>query len=282
MNIGLSLFIILVTGVHIVAQETQENGKLPASTQWTLNAAGATQKAAIKSVLLLYCPVTKAKGTGFLLKNGVVVTNNHVVSGCSIQQLQGFTPSGQQIAFKKMVVDPEVDLACLRPAEVLAGGLELGADEDPELGTPVTTWGYPLIYNGPAPLLSVGYVAGYSADKSQNGTTVKHLVVNGAFNPGNSGGPLFTSRDGKVIAVVVANFHLYPPLVKTAIDVMANTKSGVQYGATNDQGAPISLSEAQIVAMVLDQFYKTTQVMIGEAISVSELRKFLKAHESDL
>ncbi len=34
--------------------------------------------------------------------------------------------------------------------------------------------------------------------------------------------------------------------------------------------------------MVLDQFYKTTQVMIGEAISVSELRAFLDKKRAEV
>jgi hypothetical protein len=44
---------------------------------------------------------------------------------------------------------------------------------------------------------------------------------------------------------------------------------------TDDKGNKTSLSETQLVAELLKQFRKLTQVMIGEAISISELRAFL-------
>jgi len=58
----------------------------------------------------------------------------------------------------------------------------LGDDKVLKAGDPVTTWGFPLIYNGPAPLLSVGYLSGFEAVQ-QGDKVVKHLVANGAFNP---------------------------------------------------------------------------------------------------
>lgn len=187
----------------------------------------------------------------------------------------------QEFGFSKMVTDKGVDLALLRPSKHLTGGLQLAPDTDSQIGASVNTWGFPLMYNGPAPLLSVGYVAGYVKDGA-NGKEVKHIVVNGAFNPGNSGGPLFRSSDNKVIGVVVAKFHLYPPLVQQAIQAMANQRSGVAFEGTDEHGNRTTYVEAQVTAMVLEQFYRTTQVMIGEAISVSELRKFLNKSKAEV
>jgi S1-C subfamily serine protease len=127
----------------------------------------------------------------------------------------------------------------------------------------------------------VGYVAGF-LEANQNNKKVKHLVINGAFNPGNSGGPLFVSNDNKVIGVVVAKYILYPPMVEQVIHALENQKSGFVYTAVDPQGNKVDYSEGQLVGMVLEQFYRTAQVMIGQAISVSELRSFLKAKESEL
>jgi len=264
-----------------LAQESKREGQTPAAAQWTLDAVGSVQRTAVKSVFLLYCPKTKMKGTGFLLSGGLIVTNNHVVEGCTAQDMLAVPFSAQQFGFTKMATDSVVDLALLHPARHLDGGLELGTDQDPLVGTEVSTWGFPLTYNGPAPLLSVGYVAGYVSD-GENGKEVKHVVVNGAFNPGNSGGPLFRRNDNKVIGVVVAKFHNYPPWVENFITVVAADKFGMQYQATDEHGKPASMSEAQIIGAVLDQFYKTTQVMIGEAISVSELRTFIKKKQAEV
>jgi hypothetical protein len=274
---------ILAFGFGLIpctAQELEKTEAIPTAVQWTLDAAGPTQRVAIKSVVLLYCPKTNMKGTGFLLSDGLIVTNNHVVEGCTAADMRA-NPFGahQGFGFTKMAADREVDLALLHPDKRLTGGLELGADQDLPLGTSVTTWGFPLIYNGPSPLLSVGYIAGYVQD-GENGKEVKHIVVNGAFNPGNSGGPLLRSNDNKVIGVVVAKFHLYPPSVKQAIEAMKASHAILLFEGTDEQGNKKSYSSEEITAMVLDEFYKTTQVMIGEAISVSELRAFLKTKKA--
>ena len=271
----------LIPLATVRAQNRAHEATLPVSTQWTLDAAGTTQRAAIKAVMLLVCPSTMMKGTGFYLKSGIVVTNDHVVKGCKADEVQGFSSTGARIQFNRLATDPDIDLAALHPLGALSDGLELGDDHNPEVGVAVSTWGFPLIYNGPAPLLSVGYVAGYSDDHA-NGKTIKHLVINGAFNPGNSGGPLFRVADSKVIGIVVAKFHLYPPFVKQAIDVLSKNSSGVTFTGTDGQGKPMQYVESQVVALILEQYYNLTQVMIGEAISVSELRSFLQTAQNRL
>jgi Trypsin-like peptidase domain len=275
---------ILTSGLTMLpcmGQQPEKPDTIPTAVQWTLDAAGPTQRAAIKSVVLLYCPKTNMKRTGFLLSSGLIVTNYHVVEGCSADDVKANPFGAQEFEFSKMATDKDVDLALLRPSKHLSGGLELGPDQDLLIGTPVNTWGFPLMYNGPAPLLIVGYVAGYVKD-GESGKEVKHIVVNGAFNPGNSGGPLFRANDSKVIGVVVAKFHLYPPMVTQIIQAMANAKSGVMYQGTDDHGNPVSYTEGQETAMVLKEFYKTTQVMIGEAISVSELRAFINRRKAEV
>jgi Trypsin-like peptidase domain len=264
-----------------LAQKSEKEDQTPTAAQWTLNAVRPVQRMTVKSVFLLYCPKTQMKGTGFLLNSGLIVTNNHVVEGCTAQDMLAVPFSAQQFGFTKMATDSGIDLALLRPSKHLNGGLELGTDEDPLIGTQVSTWGFPLTYNGPAPLLSVGYVAGYVND-GENGKEVKHVVVNGAFNPGNSGGPLFRYNDNKVIGVVVAKFHNYPPFVKNAITTISNDKFGMQIQATDEHGKSVTVSEPEVIGAVLDQFYKTTQVMIGEAISVSELRTFIKKKQAEV
>ena len=154
--------------------------------------------------------------------NGLVISNNHVVEGCTAAQILGVTSTGRRLGFRKLATDGDVDLVALRPQETLADGLELGDDTDPELGTVVPTWGYPLTLNGPAPLLSRGIVAGFTQD-IVHGKSVKHIVVNGAFNPGNSGRPLIKSNDERVIGIVVAKYHLYPPSVKAEFEALAGT-----------------------------------------------------------
>lgn len=282
MNIARPLVFCLLA-LLLCAQKREEGNPLPVATQWTLDAAGATQRSAISYVFLLVCKTTEKKGTSFLLSTGLVISNEHVVRGCDSQTLYGVTPKGEQITFSKIITDANRDLALLRPTKALSGGLELGTDDALKLGVPVTTWGFPLIYNGPAPLLSVGYVAGYNAVNIGD-KTVKHIVVNGAFNPGNSGGPVFLSNENKVLGVVVWKQTLFsrnlPILLEGVRHPNVILSSGITM--TMPDGSTRGLSQQEAVAMILDEFYNTVQVMIGEAISVEELRAFISERKAEM
>jgi S1-C subfamily serine protease len=258
-------------------------GQVPISTQWLMDAAGPTQRSAIKSVFLLVCPKTDKKGTAFLLKSGTMVTDNHVVEGCDTADLWAISPMGAKIKFVKMITDENRDLALLRPANRLEGGFALASDLSPHVGTAVTTWGFPLIYNGPAPLLIVGTVAGYN-DAHVGAAIVKHIVVNGAFNPGNSGGPLLVASDNKVVGIVVWKMRLLPDWVQKLITGFSGPSAAVCCVATETMpdGTKRGISSEEASGLVLQQFYNTVQVMIGEATSVSELKLFLKDKEHDL
>jgi len=192
--------------------------------------------------------------------------------------LQATSSLGETVEFKNSVVDPGRDLALLRPARALKGGLKLGEDPSPPLGKPVTTWGFPLSYNGPPPLLSVGYVAGYSA-ATDGGMPVRHIIVNGAFNPGNSGGPLFVENDNRVVGVVVSKWTLFSQNAPTVIQGLRKsaTKTSGTFSLTMPDGTVRSVSNEEAVASVLEEFYNRAQVVIGEAIAVSELKAFIAA-----
>jgi S1-C subfamily serine protease len=280
------LLLLLSFFVPTPGQEPAKGDSVPVATQWVLDAAGPTQRNSIASVFLLICPATSKKGTSFLLSSGLVVSNEHVVHGCDATNIIGYigyTPKAERITFKKIVVDVNRDLALLRPARALTGGLELGSDLDPKLGSAVSTWGFPLIYNGPAPLLSVGYVAGFNA-VNVGSRTVKHIVVNGAFNPGNSGGPVFFSNDNKVVGVVVWKQNLFSNNVPTVINDLHHPSVSMSsnLSRTMPDGSTQGISQQEAIATVLEEFYGMVQVMIGEAISVSELRAFMAERKTDL
>ncbi len=257
--------------------------EVPIATQWTLDAAGTTQRNSIKCVFLLICPRTEKKGTSFLLSDGLVVSNEHVVEGCAANELEALKPTGETVRFKGLVVDAERDLALLLPAEKIAGGLDLGSDSAVPIGTVVTTWGFPLIYNGPAPILSVGYVAGFNSVQTSS-RTVKHIVVNGAFNPGNSGGPVFLFERNSVVGVVVWKKTLLSPNVGVVISALRHSPvaTGNSLSQRMPDGSVRTISNEEATALVLEEFAKTVQVMIGEAISVSELKAFIKEKERAL
>ncbi len=221
------------------------------------------------------------KGSGFLIDKGLVVTNNHVIAGCSADQMRGLTSKGEPVTFSKSAVDEDVDLALLRPSKPLAGGLHLAAGKKPKVGSQMCTWGYPLTFNGPAPILSTAVLAGFTEDGT-GAKKVKHLILNGAINPGNSGGPIFEVGSNAIVGIVVAKFLPYSPEVQRNITLLANNPQTAIGGSGSGnftgkdaQGNEVTVYQSQVVAMILQNFYNGTQVSLGEGISVEELSSFL-------
>jgi S1-C subfamily serine protease len=281
-------FVLLVFLIFTSCALAQDKQALPVSTETLLRGVTKAQsKDVIKSVLMIVCMKDQKKGTGFVLTGGnVITTNSHVVGNCSAQDLFGISSvTNEQVRFTAMQVDANRDLALLCTSKPLPFSLKLGSDEQPAVETEVETWGYPLSYHAPAPLLSRGYVAGYNADVRQPGATpVKHLVINGAFNPGNSGGPLIDRGTGKVIGIVVTKWTLWSPDIQAAIQGFSHPSVGTggTFSKLNAQGQRVGVTDQEMISNVLDEFYQMSQVMIGEAISVSELSTFVKEKEKDL
>ncbi len=254
----------------------QETKNTPIATQWVLDAVGPTARVTVESVYMIICPKTSSKGSGFLVDSGGVVTNEHVVRGCSAGDVIAVSSSGQKVQFSAVRVDAAKDLAVLSPVKPLKGGLSLARTSGVDVGTLVRTWGFPLGYNGPAPLLSVGYLSGFRAQADPATPSVKRLVVNAAFNSGNSGGPLFVGHDAQVVGVVVAKaLPVFTPFVQSAVQAFADNISGVVFSGTDSSGQPIQMVESQVVAEVVNSLRDMSQVMIGEAVAVEELAAFL-------
>jgi hypothetical protein len=282
--------LLLLAGISASAADQKakvtEGQNLPISTQTLLNGVkNPESKGVIKSVLMLQCPKDGIKGTGFVLSGGgIITTNSHVVGSCNADELVGISAvSTDSVKFAGNIEkDPNRDLALLCTTKPLPFGLELKGDENPAVDTEVETWGYPLSYQEPAPVLSRGYVAGYTMGKDSNGQPknppVRHLIVNGALNPGNSGGPLIDRATGKVIGIVVEKWNLFSPVVETVISGLQHsatmTGGGLQWKDAN--GVAHGISNETATAMALKEIYDKSQVMVGEAISVSELNAFIK------
>ncbi len=137
-------------------------------------------------------------GTGFLLRDGLVATVAHVVSGAVAI---GLTSDSAHVGARIVGEDDATDLALLRPSTALSGtGLVFTAG-NPAIGDPVAAIGYPL---GEPKTLSTGAVSGLNRTEQIDGTSRSGLIQTDApVNPGNSGGPLLDSA-GHVVGLVDA------------------------------------------------------------------------------
>jgi hypothetical protein len=101
-------------------------------------------------------------------------------------------------------------------------------------------------------------------------------VVNGAFNSGNSGGPVISLQDGSVIGVVKSKLGPIPDYLKESLDALAKDRSGILYKSKRPDGTVKEMTEAQITAEVLDHLRRQVQLVVGYAVQVKDLRQFLK------
>ncbi|MET8336669.1 trypsin-like peptidase domain-containing protein [Streptosporangium canum] len=144
-------------------------------------------------------------GSGFLIKGGYVVTNNHVVAAAA--------PGGEiQIQFSNRKStsariigrDPESDLAVVKPEETFgAPEISLGNSDNVVVGDPVVAIGSPLglvgtVTSGIVSSLNRPVQAG--EENSSDTTWLSAIQTDAAINPGNSGGPL-VNANGEVIGV---------------------------------------------------------------------------------
>jgi hypothetical protein len=191
------------------------------------------------------------------------------------------TANRQIFSVKAIKRDDLLDLAILSTEPKLETGRALPVSTNIlfAIGSKVSTWGFPSGYGGNMPLLSVGYLAGVGPVKNEFGVTPPQWVVNGAFNLGNSGGPVISTEDGSVIGVVSSKLAVIPPGLEGALTALRNNRNGIQYKFQHADGRVEDFSEAQIVGEVLHYLRSQTQLVVGYAVSVKELRQFLEKNE---
>lgn len=251
-------------------------GQQLTSAPVTTDIAGKAATAVRQGVMRVMCSPTAFGGTGFLHKSGNVITAAHVVKDCKPPDLLLITPTGQRFTVINVDADEMLDLALLRPAIALPGQpITIALVAPPTLGMQVATWGYPGGYNGLAPLLSVGYLAG-TQDFKVGGSTVQRWVVNAAFNGGNSGGPVLSIENGSIVGVVSSKLAPLPDHIATILDLLGKQTSGFIHYATKPDGSEVTYTEGQLIGEVLQYLRGQVQLVIGYAVSPDDIVNFLK------
>lgn len=140
-------------------------------------------------------------GSGFVIdgKEGLVVTNNHVVDGAE-EIVINFHDGSKLKVDKVLGVDTKADLALLKvtPTKPLKD-VKFGSSEALEVGDWVLAIGNPFGLGGS---VSIGIISAKSRDIN-SGPYDDYLQTDAAINKGNSGGPLFNMK-GEVIGVNTA------------------------------------------------------------------------------
>ena len=149
-----------------------------------------------------------AAGSGFILsgKDGLILTNNHVIEGATKIEVYGFGTEDPEQTFKAKLIgaDQLTDSAVIqlidKPAHTLPEA-KFGDSSQVAPGDWVVAIGNPFGY---AHTVTVGVISATErAFPVTDGRTNDMLQTDAAINPGNSGGPLLNAR-GEVIGINTA------------------------------------------------------------------------------
>jgi S1-C subfamily serine protease len=140
---------------------------------------------------------TTSLGSGFVLRDGQVVTNRHVIAGAVSGFVRLVDKSTKFEIAGTVAVDDAHDLAVVAATGLKAPSLPLGDSDQIAVGDEVYAVGNPRGLEG---TFSQGIV---SAIRRVGGDTI--LQITAPISPGSSGGPILNSN-GEVIGIAVATF----------------------------------------------------------------------------
>lgn len=168
-------------------------------------------------------------GTGFVVSaNGHVVTNHHVIDGCS--DLKGNLTGEAAMALRVVSSDATNDLALLQaPSTATFKEFARIRDRSIRSGDSVVAIGFP--YRG---LLSSDFTVTTGIVSSLSGmrNDSRFLQISAPVQPGNSGGPLFDTT-GQIVGVVTGKLDNLRIAVATG-NIPENINFAIKTGALRD------------------------------------------------
>ena len=260
---------------HTLTQLASVSTSKAAPADGSVEQVAATLLPSVVSVLSSSSS-SAGEGSGVILSaDGMILTNNHVISGATTLQVQfndGTTAEATVVG-----ADPTDDLAVIKATGV--SGLTpatLGSSGDLQIGQPVIAVGSPL---GLSATVTSGIVSalnrpvrtssaedqqqqqqqqqlpGQSQQQSQASTsqdTVMNAIqTDAAINPGNSGGPL-VDMSGNVIGI------------NSAIASLSESSSGE--GGSIGVGFAIPIDQAKRIAQEIIDTGKATHAVLGASV----------------
>lgn len=144
--------------------------------------------------------IAASSGTGFFVsKQGHMITNHHVISGCNIIKA---IYEGEEHESELLALDKINDLAIIKSSIVPKKTYSV-SNNDAKLLEPVIIAGYPL---GKKISQSIKATSGTVTSLSGLGDNYAEFQTDAALNSGNSGGPIIDNK-GNVVGVAVSKWQ---------------------------------------------------------------------------
>ncbi len=237
----------------------------PALTNRPADSVAGIAARVLPSVVMIKVDGAEGTGSGFIVRGGFIVTNNHVVTldgQVTHAALRVVFNGGQSEPARLIGADPYSDIAVIRPQRVpRLPALTLGNSASVQVGDPVVAFGSPL---GLAGTVTSGIVSALhrpvqpDTGGTGSGPQVFYdaIQTDAPINPGNSGGPLVNGQ-GQVIGV------------NAAIDTLGGDPAiGVQGGSIG-LGFAIPINQARLVATELIRTGRAAHAVLGALISTT-------------
>jgi S1-C subfamily serine protease len=215
------------------------------------------------SVVMIKVNGGEGTGSGFIIKGGYIVTDNHVVTldnEVSNARLEVYFSNGQSVPGQVVGRDPYSDIAIVQAKGVSdLPALTLGNSTSVEVGDPVIAVGSPL---GLAETVTSGIVSAVDRPVQPGDTAgpapqvyFDAIQTDAPINPGNSGGPLVNAK-GQVIGV------------DAAIDTLGNNPLTGTQGGSIGLGFAIPIDQARRVALELIRTGSATHAVLGATLDL--------------
>jgi len=218
----------------------------------------------LPSVVMIRVNGSDGTGSGFVVRGGYIVTDNHVVTldgNSSNASLQVVFQSGLTVSARLVGRDTYSDIAVIKPVGAHVRGLRalpLGNSAGVAVGDQVIAFGAPLglagtVTSGIVSALDRPVQPGAGNGPAAPQVYLEAIQTDAPINPGNSGGPLVNGR-GQVIGV------------NSAFDTIgANMITG--QGGNIGLGFAIPINQVRRVAVQLIRTGHATHAVIGALLN---------------